>query len=130
MTIFADALLIHSSVNMDLKDFISQTLCEIVSGTRDASEKLKDEIAVCAHTSGEYSGYPSVSYVSGMKTRKAPLTVVNFKVQVCVEERLTADGSAKASILNVAGASVSGEGSTADSLLQEVSFSIPISWKG
>lgn len=114
---------------MDLKEFVSQSLCDIVSGTKDAAEKLKDDITVCAHTSGEYIGYPSVSYTANMKTHRTPLTVVNFKLQVQVEEKLTVDGSAKANVLNVVGTSMKGTDSTSNGLLQEVSFSIPFAWK-
>ena len=114
---------------MNLKEFISQSLSEIVCGTKEAAEKLKDDVSICANTNGDYSGYPSVSYVSSLKTRRTPLTVVSFKLQVQVMEEASVDGSTKANVLNVIGSSASGGSSTGSSLLQEVSFSIPLSWK-
>ena len=39
---------------MELKDFIKQTLAEIVKGTMESSEELKDDIVLCYHTNKEY----------------------------------------------------------------------------
>ncbi len=112
---------------MNLQDYIKQTLTDIVRGTVLANEELKDDVVIGYHTDGTYSGCPTVTYRLG--SRQAPVTIVDFKVKVEVDEQLNADGSIKAGVLNVAGGKVTGSVSQSNATGNEVAFSIPLVWK-
>lgn len=114
---------------MELKDFIKQTLAEIVKGTMEASEELKDDIVLCYHTNREYHGYPSVSYASNMRDKQAPVTVVGFKVKLEVEDTTGADGSVRGGLLNVVSGNAKGSVSHTIGTEHEVTFSVPLVWK-
>ena len=57
-----------------------------------------------------------------------PLTIVGFKVAVQVDEEVSADGSAKAGVLNVIGGKIEGGISQSSSTLNELTFSVPLAW--
>ena len=114
---------------MKLNEFITKTLSEIVEGVRSAEKDLKDDVALCYHTNKEHIGYPSVTYRSSLHDYQAPLTVVSFKVNVCVEEECSADGKASAGILNVFGGTAGGKITGSGAEAHEVGFSLPLVWK-
>mgnify|MGYP006916140556 CR=1 FL=1 len=114
---------------MELKDFIKHTLADIVKGTLAASEELKEDVALCCHTNKEYHGYPSVSYVSNMREKQAPVTVVGFKVRIEVEDTAEADGCVGGGLLNVVSGRAKGGISHASGTEHEVTFSVPLVWK-
>lgn len=113
---------------MELKEFISKTLADIVEGVRQAEKDLTDDVALCYHTNKEYNGYPSVSYGT-VHEHQAPLTVVDFKVRVQVREEMSADGKVSAGVLTVLGGEASGGVARSNASTQELSFSIPMVWK-
>lgn len=114
---------------MELNVFITKTLSEIVEGVRNAEKDLKDDVALCYHTNKEYAGYPSVTYKYSLHDYQAPLTVVSFRVNVCVEEENSADGKVNAGVLSVFGASSGGKISSSSAEAHEVGFSLPLVWK-
>lgn len=114
---------------MELKEFIKQTLAEIVKGTMESSEELEEDVALCYHTNKEYHGYPSVSYVSNMREKQAPVTVVGFKVKLEVEDTVGTDGSVTGGLLNVVSGKAKGSVSHASGTEHEVTFSVPLVWK-
>ncbi len=114
---------------MELKEFIKTALADIVEGVRQANDDLHEEVILCYHTDSSYNGYPSVTYKSTMHEKQAPMTIVNFKVQIQAEDAHSVDGNAKASVLNVVGGGVSGEVSHTSATTQELSFSIPMVWR-
>ena len=114
---------------MELKEFISRTLSDIVAGVRHAEKDLKDDVALCYHTNKEYDGYPSLSYKSSLHDYQAPLTVVGFKINICVEDVCTSEGKVSSSILSVLGGAVGGRTGSSSAETQEVTFSIPLVWK-
>lgn len=114
---------------MELKEYIKQTLAEIVKGTMEASEELKEDVALCYHTNKEYHGCPSVSYVSNMREKQALVTVVGFKVKLEVEDTVGTDGSVTGGLLNVVSGKVKGSASHASETEHEVTFSVPLVWK-
>lgn len=114
---------------MELKEFIKTALADIVEAVKQAGEELHDDVALCYHTDVAYNGYPSVTYKSAMRERQAPMTVVEFKVQVEVNEKCSAEGNVKAGVLNVAGGGINGGVSHTNATAQELAFSIPMVWK-
>ena len=113
---------------MELKEFIKTAIADIVKGTRDAGEELKGDVLLCYHTDGAYNGYPSISYKHNMKERQAPITVVEFKVRVEVEERSATERGVKAGVLNVVGGKMQGEISNSSIATNEISFAVPLAW--
>ena len=113
---------------MELKDYIRKSLADIVEGVQQASEELNGKVAVCHLTQESYNGYPSVSTKYELRKYELPLTVVGFKVAVQVDEELSADGSAKAGVLNVIGGKVEAGMSQSSSTLNELTFSVPLAW--
>lgn len=114
---------------MELKEFIKTAIADIVDGVKEAGESLKSDVVFCYHTEKAYNGYPSVSYSSAMRERQAPMTIVNFKVQVQVVNEQSAEGNVKGGFLNVIGGGIDGEVSHTSATTQELSFSIPMVWK-
>ena len=114
---------------MEVKEVIKQNLAEIVKGTMESSEELEEDVALCYHTNKEYHGYPSVSYVSNMREKQAPVTVVGFKVKLEVEDTVGTDGSVTGGLLNVVSGKAKGSVSHASGTEHEVTFSVPLVWK-
>ena len=114
---------------MELKEFIKTAITDIVEGVRQANNELCDDVVLCCHTDKAYNGYPSVAYKSAMHERQAPMTVVNFRVQVRVDETCSSEGNAKAEVLNIIGGEIDGKVAHTNETMQELSFSIPLVWK-
>lgn len=114
---------------MELKEFIKTALADIVEGVRQANDELCDDVVLCYHTDKAYNGYPSVTYKTAMHERQAPMTVVNFRVQVRVDESRSTEGKAKVGVLNVIGGGIDGKVARANETTQELDFSIPMVWK-
>ena len=57
------------------------------------------------------------------------MTVVNFRVQVRVDESRSTEGKAKVGVLNVIGGGIDGKVARANETTQELDFSIPMVWK-
>lgn len=114
---------------MELKEFIKQSLSDIVSGVKEAKEDLKEDIILCPTTDKSYNGYPSMSFTLEARHREVPITIVNFKVQVQVEESNSTDKNVTASALRVFNGKYGNESSQSNSVTNEISFSVPLAWK-
>lgn len=114
---------------MELREFIKTALADIVEGVRQANDELCSDVVLCYHTDKAYNSYPSVTYKSAMHERQAPMTVVNFRVQVRVDESFYTEGNAKVEVLNVIGGGIDGKTAHTNETTQELAFSIPMVWK-
>lgn len=102
---------------MDLKDFISEALCDIVGGIKQAQKQTEAGI-ICP------SGLDSEEAV---KAGIATITSVEFQVTVRTEEH--AGSAAKLSVVAaVVGGSVKGEIGTNSGHVATLSFRIPVNF--
>lgn len=107
---------------MELDNFVTTVLTNIVSGIRKAQEA--DETGAFVVPGGigghEYAKHPRVS-ISGLLSS----TVVDFDIAITVEESKSKSGSGG---LKVAGIGASGEGSSAakDSRVSRIQFGVPV----
>ncbi len=107
---------------MDIKDFVENTLVQIVEGINNANEKLKDQGAKI--TSKDVR---ALREGTTLNSRTGDLVnLIDFDVAVTVNEKDTADGGAG---IKIAGINIGGklQNETSNQSISRIKFSIPLS---
>ncbi|WP_297504885.1 hypothetical protein [Ferrovum sp.] len=100
---------------MDLKDFVSQALCDIIDGVKNAQERTAIG-TICPY---------GLETEDALKAGISTITSVEFQVTVRTEEH--AGSAAKLSVITaIVGGSVKGESGTNSGNAATLSFRIPI----
>lgn len=73
---------------MDIRQFVSETLTQIVEGVTDANQRLSDDSEVNPRCGGTPEGKPYVEYYSELR----PVELVDFDLAVTVTEGTGAKG--------------------------------------
>jgi hypothetical protein len=109
---------------MDIKDFVENTLLQIVQEVNSANEKLKDTGAIISSKNvrplREGTTYNSSTYDL--------VNLIEFDIAVTVNEKDTANGGMG---IKIAGISIGGrlQNETANQSINKIKFSIPLTLK-
>ena len=119
---------------MELKDFISETLCELIGGVADAQKKIKSDqttqkavINPAVHKQTVSENHPGLL---GMNLNQAGQVVisVDFNVAITVTDAENAEGKGKINVLSGLFGVSGGISSTSENKsISSVKFTIPIS---
>lgn len=104
---------------MQLKDFVSMTLQEVLQGVHEAQEKI----------AGKNVGTVVPFYDQSLPTPKpqdiSPYQNINFEIAISIEK--SSNGGASISVLSgILGGKLGGELKNADSKINKISFSVPV----
>lgn len=99
---------------MELKEYIKESLTQIIDGVIEAQEKMKDRGALIAPEGYQSKGKGSFGDFTCVES-------IDFEVSVEVKEGTDAKGGLKASVIEVFVGKSDGKGSC-----NKVSFSIPV----
>ncbi|WP_150112483.1 hypothetical protein [Ferrovum myxofaciens] len=100
---------------MDLKDFVSQALCDIIGGVKKAQEETSTG-TICPN---------GLETEDAIKAAISTITTVDFQVTVRTEEH--AGSAAKLSVVTaIIGGSIKGESGTNSGNAATLSFRIPV----
>ncbi len=110
---------------MNLKDFVSESLCSIVEGIKDAQEK-SERIGASINPGGLMRNTKSVDNNSIWDNRNNNYAQsVSFDIAISAED--TAQGGAKVKVLSgIFGGEVGGEKGSKNVLASRVTFSVPV----
>lgn len=104
-----------SEIFMDLKDFVSQALCDIIGGIEKAQKQTAAGI-ICPH---------GLESDDALKAGISTITSVEFQVTVRTEEH--AGSAAKLSVVAaIVGGSVKGESGTNSGNAATLAFKVPV----
>jgi hypothetical protein len=114
---------------MDLKEFISNSLTQIVDGIRDAQERSTGTGAWISplgeHMPARASGAQHISSVGGYQY----LDEVKFDVAISVTEEKTAGAKGSLKIMSVA-IGAGGEVASQHGAVSRIQFAVPVVWPG
>lgn len=106
---------------MDLENFISEVLGQIVSGIRKAQSIDCGAFIVPGEDGGhEYANHARVSSSARLKS-----TIVDFDIALTVEESKMSSGEGGLKVAGFGG-SLTGESSTKDAKVSRVQFAVPL----
>jgi hypothetical protein len=106
---------------MNLNEFITEVLIEIVSGIRSAQEQKGGAFIVPSSDGGhEYAKHDRVSSSARLKS-----TIVDFDIALTVEDSSRSGGSGGLRVAGI-GANLQGESSSKDTTVSRIRFAIPI----
>lgn len=106
---------------MDIKDFVENTLLQIVQGVNSANEQLKDSGAIISS-----KDVRPLREGTTYNTRTGDLVnLIEFDIAVTVNEKDTANGGAGIKIVGISiGGSLQNE--TSNQSISRIKFSIPL----
>lgn len=106
---------------MQLREFIKETLTQIVGGVRDAQEQNGGAFVVPAGDGGhKYADHPRFAANARLKS-----TVVDFDIAVTAEDSDKVEGGGGIRVLSVQ-FGAKGEVSTKDTTVSRVQFAVPL----
>jgi len=109
---------------MDIKDFIENTLVQIVQGVNNANEKLKDTGSIISS-----KNVRPLRDGTTYNTETGDLVnLIEFDIAVTVNERDTANGGMG---IKIAGINIGGnlQNENANQSINKIKFSIPLTFK-
>lgn len=108
---------------MNLSDYISLTLTEIVEGVKKANKPYvkKDKELVLSETALRIEGFPSANWDDNREATYKPIIKVAFRVGVEVEESEESNNKISGSLKVISANSEDGKRS-----VHEVSFELPL----
>lgn len=109
---------------MDIKDFVENTLLQIVQGVNSANEKLKDTGAIISSKNVR----PLREGTTYNSSTSDLVNLIEFDIAVTVNEKDTANGGMG---IKIAGISIGGglQNETANQSISKIKFSIPLTLK-
>lgn len=112
---------------MDLKDFVKESLLQIVEGVTEAQSLLIEKRCI-VNPAGDYSieGIPSMKRSRGISNTSFVITPVSFKVHYQVVEDSKISTGIGGSILSVLTSKIDGSTGVNSVEVQEISFSVPV----
>lgn len=106
---------------MELEDFISQVLGQIVAGIRKAQSAESGAFIVPGGDGGhEYASHARVSSSARLKS-----TIVDFDIALTVEESKKSSGEGGVKVAGIGG-SLTGESSSKDTRVSRIQFAVPL----
>jgi hypothetical protein len=109
---------------MELKEFITQTLRDIVTGIKEAQESKDIGESVAPNSIGKIPFSPE-SGVFMTKNSSSVATVVRFDVAVTAESEKSGKGEGKVRVFGFGGG-VEGQLRSKDTTLSRIQFSVPV----
>lgn len=112
---------------MNLSEFIKETLVEIAKGANEADSAYREMGRGRVNPRGRYhfEGLASMSSGEGRLAHSVPVTSVNFKLKVELEEKHEVNGGISGA-LKVISASLAASKEKNETSVQEISFSVPV----
>lgn len=112
---------------MELKEFVKETLIQIVDGVTEAQSLLVEKRCII-NPAGDYSieGIPSMKRSRGVSNTAFVITPVSFKIHYQVVEDSKISTGIGGSLLSVLTSKLDGSTGVNSIEVQEVSFSVPV----
>lgn len=110
---------------MELKEFVKETLVQIVKGVNDANSELSDTTSFVPSANLQ-SGGASWKCTNDKSGRYHAVVDVDFDVMVNAEESKTKSGGVSIEVLSIIGVGRSGENGKTTSSANRVRFTIPL----
>ncbi|QWF70570.1 hypothetical protein KEF85_14765 [Methylomonas paludis] len=106
---------------MQLREFIKETLTQIVDGVRDAQEPNGGAFIVPAGDGGhKYADHPRFSASARLKS-----TIVDFDVAITAEDSDKVEGSGGIRVLSIQ-FGAKGEAASKDTTVSRIQFAVPL----